>query len=114
MKSQILLISPPIAQIDTNMVEPDGLVLAALAHVRGFRFATITVGQEIEAEDQDGNHLRAIVERFEGEFLLLRLQHAHGAWSFDAPTHLINDGLPADSGPQASPTVRPVIKPVLV
>jgi len=73
-------IGPPLAFIDPNMVEDDGLVPAAIEFIRGFRPARFVPGQEIRAKDEDGNLFLALVERVEPELLFLRLEPVQAIW----------------------------------
>ena len=73
-------IGPPLAFIDPNMIEDDGLVPAAIEFIRGFLAARFVPGQEIRAKDEDENLYSAVVVRVEPALLFLRLVPTHALW----------------------------------
>lgn len=81
-------IGPPLAFIDPNMVEDNGLVPAAIEFIRGFRPARFVPGQEIRANDEDGNIYSAVVERVEPELLFLRLAPVQAVWRVHRSAYL--------------------------
>jgi hypothetical protein len=81
-------LSPPIAFIDRNMTEADGLVPAAVEFIRGFLPGGFEVGQEIRCEDEAGRLHIAFVERVEQELLFLRLAPTRLAWNVDRSVYL--------------------------
>lgn len=105
-------ISPPLAFIDPNMVEDDGLVPAAIEFIRGFRSARFVPGQEIRAKDEDGNIYSALVERVEPELLFLRVAPLQAIWLVHRSAYLARSSHVIEpSGEQPHRVVRAAHSP---
>ena len=75
--------TPPEILVDFNMTDERGVVPALVKHIRGFRPATLYVGQRFLAVDADENTAEALVFSVEGQLLRLYLVPASAEIAID-------------------------------